>query len=240
MNESQIEILAESIEGMTAPKDCYILYSLLRSMAIDGDVLEIGSFKGRVTICLAKAVEESGSGKLYAIDANIRNTKECLLSNIAKYDVAKTVIPLFKSSVAASHKWSRALKFIWIDTDLNYFSATCDFMLWEKYLLNGGIIVFSGADVAAVNRVIAEQLINSGRFSKIVCNGAIGYAVKDKQGVERLWFESFYLRATCFCYYSLKRIFFAAIGVLPFVRSDREFTLKRMIKKVFDCLLRVR
>ena len=66
---SEIETLASVVPGWTPPEQLLTLYNLvLASGHLGGDVLEIGSWCGRSTAILAKALAACGSGTVHAVD----------------------------------------------------------------------------------------------------------------------------------------------------------------------------
>ncbi len=74
------------MEGLCSEEDCFFLYSLARSLKLEGDILDIGSFKGRISIALAKGLVDSGqTDKVYALEVNFFGTKERLLRNIEHF-----------------------------------------------------------------------------------------------------------------------------------------------------------
>jgi len=70
-NIVDLERLAQislSIPGMITPRSGQLLYSLCVIQEARGDVVEIGSWQGRSTSFLARAVRDSGNGHFFAID----------------------------------------------------------------------------------------------------------------------------------------------------------------------------
>ncbi len=59
---------SSSIPGMMSVKCAQMLYSLCYMQTTPGDVVEIGSWQGYSTSFLARAVRDSGNGRLFAID----------------------------------------------------------------------------------------------------------------------------------------------------------------------------
>ena len=57
-----------TIPGMITPEAGKFLYSLYYIKDLEGDVIEIGSWQGRSSTFLARAVRESGNRNFYAID----------------------------------------------------------------------------------------------------------------------------------------------------------------------------
>src|SRR5687767_6320928 len=64
----QLAQISLSIPGMTSPKSGQFLFSMCYMQELRGDVVEIGSWQGRSTSFLARAVKCSGNGAFYAVD----------------------------------------------------------------------------------------------------------------------------------------------------------------------------
>src|SRR5215210_8228139 len=59
---------ALSIEGFTRPIELSLLYHLALLGEGPGEVVEIGSYLGRSTVILARAVADAGGGRVVAVD----------------------------------------------------------------------------------------------------------------------------------------------------------------------------
>jgi hypothetical protein len=187
---------------------------LLKNIESKGVAVEIGSFKGRLTVCLAKALEEKNEGHLYTVDADILKIKAHLLKNIEGYGLEKWVTPVFNFSAIANRGWSRPINFLWLDTDGNYFSWLADFLLWEPHVVEGGVVALSGASTLSTERILKKHIIASGRFHDITRSGSIIFAYKSKQAKAYPAFQTICIRTSSLCYcvfrkfiYNLKNIF---------------------------------
>src|SRR6516164_2960178 len=58
----------EPVEGYLSPNEIRFLALLAACPTAEGEILEIGSFKGKSTIALAKAAALSGRTKVVAVD----------------------------------------------------------------------------------------------------------------------------------------------------------------------------
>ena len=58
----------ETVEGYLAPNEMRFLALMAACPTADGEILEIGSFKGKSTIILAKAASLAGSSIVNAVD----------------------------------------------------------------------------------------------------------------------------------------------------------------------------
>ncbi len=57
------------LEGWLSSGCCRLLYDTVRSLEVPGDIAEIGSWKGKSTVLLARAVQRSGTSRtVHAID----------------------------------------------------------------------------------------------------------------------------------------------------------------------------
>src|SRR5688572_14383220 len=61
----------ETVEGYLSPNEIRFLALLAACPTADGEILEIGSFKGKSTIILAKSAALSGNVKVHAVDPMI-------------------------------------------------------------------------------------------------------------------------------------------------------------------------
>src|SRR5579864_2558755 len=63
-----IEDVLTSVDGWLNPKEAWRLYRLARECRGRGAIVEIGSWKGKSTICLARGSIAGGKAKINAID----------------------------------------------------------------------------------------------------------------------------------------------------------------------------
>jgi hypothetical protein len=237
MEEKDLIDFIRSVPGFCAEDDCALLYRLISDLSVEGDVLEIGAYKGRTTALLAKGlIEGKKAGTVYSIDANLFGTKQELLKNLHRVGVAARVVNIFRDSVRANKGWARSLKFIWIDTDGTYLSAVSDFMLWERFLVNGGIIAISCVTNPDIQRMIDECLVSSGRFHDLTYTSKLCFAFKQKQAKPLATARLLHVRWLYAFYLFSKKVLYAAKKAAPFI-NERDGGLKRAIKRLFEWFL---
>lgn len=235
----ELKLLINKIEGLCADQESVVLYSLARQIDTKGVILELGSFKGRQTICFAKALEEKKEGKVYTIDANLFRTKDALLRNIKQFGVRELVVPIFKHSAWANIGWQKPIKLIWIDTDARYFSVKCDFLLWEPYLAIGGVIALNCASSLDIKRLVDEYIIGSHRFRNLTTVGSIVFAYKNKETPAYAKWKIIYIRSIYSLYYIFKKILYHFLYKMFPHLSAREFSLKKATRSFFERLLKI-
>ncbi|MDA9891485.1 class I SAM-dependent methyltransferase [Planktomarina temperata] len=147
-----------TVPGMITPEAGKFLYSLCYMQDLEGDVVEIGSWQGRSSIFLARAVKESGNGNFYAIDhfggnvgkekfykvnGSLASLKDNFIDNLSRLDLTDTVNLLDMTNTEASEKIKdRKIRFLFIDGDHTKSGVRKDIELFFPQLEKGSIVVF--------------------------------------------------------------------------------------------------
>ena len=157
-----------------AEVDC--LFKLGQFNQRDGVIVEIGSWKGKSTVALARGASKSHSEKIYAIDPHsvlpeegyLEDTKAEFIANITQAGIESRVIPLIMTSEDAARGWNKPIRLLWIDGDHRYEPTKLDFSLWEPHLVDGGILAMHDTiRKKGPKRVLWEYVFRSGRFQEI-------------------------------------------------------------------------
>jgi len=185
------------VEGQIALSECQLLYRLA-TQARGGAIVEIGSFRGLATICLARGAQSSSERPMVcAIEPHklfvgvlghrfVPEDKQYFLENIRRFEVESdiTLIPL--ASLDALKDWSEPISLLWIDGDHRYAAVKADFLGWEPFLISGGIVVLhdtTDPDLGSA-RVVNELISNSKRFNTVRQVCTCTYAAKNRRIVE--------------------------------------------------------
>ena len=154
LTEQQINQL-ETIEGHTNLRQCATLFYLAYTAAkTTGKIVEIGSFKGKSTCWMAKALQLADANeKIAAIDPHI-NTHDSrivpaykeessfddFLKNLKDHGETQYVQPIKQTSEDAAKNYTQPIKLLFIDGSHIYDDVILDLKLWEPRLKIGGII----------------------------------------------------------------------------------------------------
>jgi predicted O-methyltransferase YrrM len=158
----------------TAEVDC--LFQLARFHQAPGVIVEIGSWKGKSTVALARALARGSHERIYAIDPHsvlpeeryFEDTKKEFLENLKHAGVDDRVVPMMMTSEEAAKGWNQPIRLLWIDGDHRYASAKLDFTLWEPFLVEGGILAMHDTiRKPGPKRVLWENVFRSDRFQEI-------------------------------------------------------------------------
>jgi len=184
-----LEALAQistSIPGMISPKSGQFLYTMCYMQQLKGDVVEIGSWQGRSTSFLARAVSNSQNGTFYAVDhfkgnvgkekfyvvgnKDLSDLEDNFLSNMKSIGLSNSIRLLNMPNEQAEQELEDInIRFLFIDGDHTKNGVEKDIELFFPKLMPGSIVVFDDFSngfpglVEAVDTLIAER-----KFSRIM------------------------------------------------------------------------
>lgn len=186
----------DGVEGWLSPREVAFLTLAAACPTAPGDVLEIGSYRGRSTIALALAARYAnrrahfGTSRVVAIDPMLDvdpklqtdlpsgTARRILDRNLTQAGVVREVEfhPHFSYEVAP--RWNRPLRLLWIDGDHAYASTKQDFDLFSPHLADGAILAFHDvlSPYDGCIRVFTEDVLTSPQFGAAGLCGSIGWA----------------------------------------------------------------
>jgi predicted O-methyltransferase YrrM len=177
---------AAAIPGMLTEESGKLLFALCYTQQLDGDVVEIGSWQGYSTSFLARAVLESGNGRLYAIDHFRGNTgKENhyvvgapdlsdlprrFQDNMRRLGLDQAVRLLAMPNREAAERLRNEgarVRFLFIDGDHTREGVLRDVELFFPFLMKGSIVVFDDCSPSAPGVVeVIDDLLQRKRLGK--------------------------------------------------------------------------
>ena len=189
MTFDKIKKLAENTEGWLRPIEIKFLYEQAKRLQNKGVILEIGSYKGKSTICLAGGSEEGKKVRIIAVDPHMTDLEQKVFNNgsssledfkrnIANSGLESFIELIVKKSEDAVVGWNKPIEFLWIDGDHSYEGAKLDFDLWSPFLVDGGVVAFHDSNDHLVQKVIKERIFSSPYFSDSGIAGSISFATK--------------------------------------------------------------
>jgi MMP 1-O-methyltransferase len=179
------------LPGMLTPDEVDCLFQLGQFNQRQGVIVEIGSWKGKSTVALARGSAKKTHEKIYAIDPHsilpeqrdFEDTKSEFLANVARAGVKDHVIPMIMTSQEAAKGWNQPIRLLWIDGDHGYEPAKLDFTLWEPFLVEGGILALHDTiRKQGPKQVLWENVFLSSRFQEIAIVDNITAVRKVKRG----------------------------------------------------------
>jgi predicted O-methyltransferase YrrM len=149
------------VPGFLQPVEGFALLLLAMHGPLAGDIVEIGSFKGRSTCHLALGAKLAGRERVTAIDhfagspehqlgqpfadqeiAEHGSTYPAFRRNLERHGLWEQVEPLRMSSAEAARAWARPIRLLFIDGDHSYEQTAEDFTAFQPFLPPGAIVCF--------------------------------------------------------------------------------------------------
>ncbi len=212
---------ADGIQGWLAGTEGALLYSLAKKCNPNGVIVEIGSWKGKSTIFLARGSKAGQGAGVYAIDSHEGNaevlvdipTFDEFKKNIANAQLADIVVPIVKTSQEAANDFLEPCALIFVDGCHEPDSVKQDFRLWYPKLIEGGVIAFHDTfGWAGPRMLVKDSLYKSNNFKNVRFAKSITYGEKVVQNTlaDRMKNRYFLLFndivALCFsCFEKIKR-----------------------------------
>ncbi len=237
---SDMIVLSESLSGHLRRRETAFL-ATLPLLSSKGEILEIGSFKGKSTIILAKAAQTFCRQKIHACDplslqcstdpddAKADELPEIFYSNIKKHHVYEWIEFFQMKSDELASTWTKPLKILWIDGDHTYNGAVSDIMLFERHLSPGAIVclhdVLHGFEGPV--RAFSERILLSPYYGDCGICGSIGWGqfTPDRSVTENQWKTKFSLNK------KLSRL------MLMVIKKDNGFKINEHVRKLYKSLV---
>lgn len=173
----EVKELTGGIGGWLSEPEGEFLYSLAKQVPTAQAIVEIGSWKGKSTIWLAKGAEAGQRNKVYSIDLHSgseahvsegeENTYQELLTNISRAKVEEIVVPLVATSYEVARSWKGKVGLLWIDASHEYEDVKRDFLSWKPHLASAAIVAFHDCDKPGPAEVFDEHVTCSGEFAML-------------------------------------------------------------------------
>jgi len=188
-----IEDILTSVDGWLHPKEAQLLYRLASQCKARGAIVEIGSWKGKSTICLARGSIAGHKTKIHAIDPHTGSpehsrefgvvwTFDEFRRNIENAGVNEMVTPIVDYSDAAAKKFNEPVELIFIDGLHEYEGVKIDFDGWFPKVVDHGVMAFHDSTCwPGVLKCVSEELFKSRRFRKVRFTRSIVYGEKVAQ-----------------------------------------------------------
>lgn len=181
---------AESVEGFLSPNEMRFLALLGAVSTASGEVLEIGSFKGRSTIILAKSSLLAGDDQINAVDPmtapsvtdpDLRGSDssfEDFSRNVNEHEVGERIRLHRKLSWELAPSWDKPLRLLWIDGDHTYAGTRRDLEGFRPHLSDGAIVAFHDVlhEFEGGVRVFMENVLLSPHFGAAGFCGSIAWS----------------------------------------------------------------
>lgn len=143
----------ENVGGWLTKTEGFFLYNVAKKIKSGNVIVEVGSWKGKSTICLGSGAKGKNQIKIFSIDPHIGSSEhqkmfghvdtfEEFTQNISKAGIAEYVEPIRNTSENAAKNFNQKIEFVFIDGAHDYNSVKLDFNLWFPKVMSGGFLAF--------------------------------------------------------------------------------------------------
>jgi len=170
------------LEGWLRCLEGYTLSMLAADGGGSGEIVEIGSWMGKSTYCLASGSRRKQRERVTAVDhfqGSPENQEEPVIreegttfrrfrQNIEAMGVADRVDPIVAPSEQAVRGWNRPIRLLFIDGDHSYEASKRDFECWSPFVHQDGLIAFHDVDASeGVSAFYRELLAGPDNFVEV-------------------------------------------------------------------------
>jgi predicted O-methyltransferase YrrM len=141
---------AISVKGLINKREVRLLFISAAIPTAQGEILEIGSFKGRSTTILAKGALWAAQNKIVACDyfppptnpndPAVRPRYEIFIETLERNGISENVEIHRKFSAELAKDWNRPIRLLWIDGDHSYPGVKADVDGFFPHLVPGAIV----------------------------------------------------------------------------------------------------
>ena len=179
-----------AVDGFIYPHEAVFLRQLARFAPGSGPVVEIGSYHGLSTLCLAHGSRARADARVFAVDPHLRGSESALRSNLRRFGATSRVEVVVSTSLEAASRWSGRARAVFIDGSSEESSVRADFEAWFPFVEEGGFVLLHGSNEVTPRPgpvVVAREFLKIGpRFDSCGRVGSIAWA-RRRGGVADGW-----------------------------------------------------
>ena len=163
--EAQVKPLIADVPGWLTDEEGEALYELARACTGKGVIVEIGSWKGKSTICLGRGSRAGASVRIYAIDPHTDHRFGDFTANVERAGIADLVTPIASLSQPAAADFTEPIELLFVDGSHEYDLVLEDFEKWVPKVVDGGWVAFHDTTwTAGPRKVVGQAIYRSNRF----------------------------------------------------------------------------
>lgn len=186
-----IDEIFDLVPGMITKEDASFLYETA-SKCSKAMIVEVGSYHGLSTICLAKGSKSGGKVQVYSVDpySGLSTTPDPTwrdsehpgtpnpkyYNNVGAifFEVRERFKELQVSNIITSivnysepaykQGWDMPIELLFLDGEHRYNYVKMDLEMWGKHVISGGMIIMHDQTYPGVKRVIDEMIIDNPKY----------------------------------------------------------------------------
>ncbi|HEY3018471.1 MAG TPA: class I SAM-dependent methyltransferase [Gaiellaceae bacterium] len=162
---ARVKPLIADIPGWLTDEEGEALYELARTCTGRGVIVEIGSWKGKSTVCLGLGTKAGAAVPVYAVDPHADYRFGDFKTNVERAGIAELVRPVASLSQAAVEEVHEPIELLFVDGSHEYELVLEDFEKWVPKVVDGGWVAFHDTTwTAGPRKVVGSAVYRSRRF----------------------------------------------------------------------------
>jgi predicted O-methyltransferase YrrM len=167
MNDFSVHVkpLIAEVPGWLTDEEGEALYDLARACTGAGVIVEIGSWKGKSTICLGRGSLAGAAVPIYAIDPHADYRFGDFKANVDRAGITDLVMPVTSLSQSAADEFQESIELLFVDGSHEYDLVLEDFEKWVPKVVEGGWVAFHDTTwTSGPRKVVGQAIYRSNRF----------------------------------------------------------------------------
>jgi len=164
----RVKPLIADIPGWLTDEEGEALFDLARDCTGRGVIVEIGSWKGKSTICLGVGSRAGNGVRIFAIDPHTDYRFGDFKANVERAGLTDLVTPVPSLSQAAAGDFDEPIELLFVDGSHVEEDVRVDFDQWVPKVVDGGWVAFHDTTwTAGPRRVVGERIYRSRAFKDV-------------------------------------------------------------------------
>jgi MMP 1-O-methyltransferase len=165
---TRVKPLIVDVPGWLTDDEGEALYELARSCRGDGVIVEIGSWKGKSTICLALGSRAGNAVPIYAVDPHADYRFGDFKTNVERAGISELVRPIASLSQPAADDFDEPVELLFVDGSHEFDLVLEDFEKWVPKVVDGGWVAFHDTTwTEGPRKVVGHAIYRSRRFKDV-------------------------------------------------------------------------
>ena len=163
----QVMRLIARVRGWLTDDEAEALFTAAKACTGRGVIVEIGSWRGKSTICLARGSRAGGGVRVYAVDLHTKQFEK-FKRNLERAGVADLVHPIRAPSQQAADEFQEPVELLFVDGSHEEALVREDYEKWVPKVVDGGLVAFHDTTWhAGPRRVVGRNLYRSHSFRDV-------------------------------------------------------------------------
>lgn len=165
---ARVKPFIEDVPGWLSDEEGEALYELARECTGRGAIVEIGSWKGKSTICLGLGSRAGNGVRIFAVDPHADYRHGAFKDNIERAGIADLVTPVKGFSQQVADGFDEPIELLFVDGSHEEDDVREDFDKWVPKVVEGGVVAFHDTTWhPGVRKVVAEKVYGSREFKEV-------------------------------------------------------------------------